>query len=349
MKRLLLFVALFALLAVPSLAQEWVEHVGAEYNCVVLRSIIADYGSSDLSRISVNVMTVGDLFAIFFPSCPPVADAASVVSQEQEVSVDSMAQAVSCRSVEIVTESILQKAIDPFASAIYTLRELDEVVDLSKISLVDRDAVLEWLDDVITITDTLGDALTEGIESLLQKWDTEVVPVWNAQRDSFMGIETPPRSFWLVFLDLQFAFAYLDSAIVVVDVFAENCAPVADALPFFSNEQEITGDPEAGTSSHTALYSFSSDEAGLQPVLGPLSLPAAIYIFTATTDGFMTVLPQSLSGDCGMDIGLPIFNLMAGQAADGAQSVVEVEIDCDVLLEIGNTTESWMLEINKLS
>lgn len=195
MNRLLLLFAMFTLLATPTLGQEWVEHGGVEYNCVVLQGIIGDYGGSDLSRSSGEVMTVGELFSVYFPSCPPVADAASVVS----------------------------------------------------------------------------------------------------------------------------------------------------------NEQEITVDAEAGTSSYTALYSFSSDEAGLQPVLGPVSLSAGIYIFSATTDGFITVSPQSLSGDCGWDISLPVFSLFPSKAADGAESVVEVEKDCDVLLEIGNTNATWMLEINKLS
>ncbi len=101
--------------------------------------------------------------------------------------------------------------------------------------------------------------------------------------------------------------------------------------------------------SFTTGFVTNSIEMGLQPVLGPLTLTDGVYIFTATTDGFMRVSPQSLSGDCGLDLSVSIFNLSSGEASQGAQSVVEVERDCDVLLEIGNTREYWQLEINKLS
>ena len=96
-------------------------------------------------------------------------------------------------------------------------------------------------------------------------------------------------------------------------------------------------------------YSANSVEMSLQPVLGPLALRPGVYVFRATTDGYMTVSPQSLSGDCGLDLEVSIFSLSRGEGADGAQSVVEVGKDCQVLFEIGNTTEKWQLEINKLS
>ena len=150
------FLVALALLTfcIAASAQEWVEHGGAEYNCSVLNGILVDYGDSDLSRSGDRVMTVGELFAIMFPSCPAPTDTATG--------------------------------------------------------------------------------------------------------------ETP------------------------VDTDA---------------------------SSSDALFSFSSDEAGLQPVLGPLTLPAGVYVFTATTDGYMTVSPQSLSGDCGFDLKVSIFSLSRGRSS----------------------------------
>ena len=50
-----------------------------------------------------------------------------------------------------------------------------------------------------------------------------------------------------------------------------------------------------------------------------------------------------------MDLKLSIFSLSRGEGADGAQSVVNVEKDCEVLLEIGNASENWQLEVIKIS
>lgn len=96
-------------------------------------------------------------------------------------------------------------------------------------------------------------------------------------------------------------------------------------------------------------YSFNSNDDGLQPVLGPITLSAGIHIFTATTDGYMIVSPTSLSGDCGSDLRYSIFSLSDGEGSDGAQSVVNAESDCNVLLEIGLAGEEWTLGIEKLS
>ena len=113
---------------------------------------------------------------------------------------------------------------------------------------------------------------------------------------------------------------------------------INDAVP------EDTVVPEMSDSD----YSFNSNDDGLQPALGPISLSEGIHIFTATTDGYMIVSPTSLSGDCGSDLRYSIFSLSDGEGSDGAQSVVNAESDCNVLLEISNVSEEWTLDIRQI-
>ncbi len=146
--------------------------------------------------------------------------------------------------------------------------------------------------------------------------------------------------------------AYGDEPLTKIDGLERTVAELfSNLFPSCPTESEMPAQqaPAPTTNSKSTpaenLYSFNSDEEGLQPVLGPLMLPAGVYVFTATTDGYMSVSPQSLSGDCGTDLRLSIFTLTRGDGSDGAQSVVEVEKDCEVLFEIGNTSERWMLNI----
>ena len=93
------------------------------------------------------------------------------------------------------------------------------------------------------------------------------------------------------------------------------------------------------------LFSFSSEEHGLQPVLGPLSFPAGIYVATLTTDDYMTVGSKALSGDCGSDLRYSLIGVSAGEGSGGAQTVFEVESDCAVMLDVGLVSQSWYLDI----
>ncbi len=118
---------------------------------------------------------------------------------------------------------------------------------------------------------------------------------------------------------------------------------VADQFASFFPACPIT------TETSDSDYSFNSTDEGLQPVLGPVFLPAGIYIFTATTDDYMIVRPTSLSGNCGSDLKYSIISISSGEGSDGAQSVVTVESDCNVLLDIDNIDEAWTLDIEKVS
>ena len=93
----------------------------------------------------------------------------------------------------------------------------------------------------------------------------------------------------------------------------------------------------------TGSYSVSSDDEGYQPVLGPIKVAAGTYTVTATTDDFFNVKPYPLSADCGLDPRLHILFLGPGEASEGAETVIEVESDCILLLDIEGLVDDWTL------
>ena len=95
-------------------------------------------------------------------------------------------------------------------------------------------------------------------------------------------------------------------------------------------------------------FTFSSEEYGLLPVIGPITIPEGIYRATATTPGFFITESTPLSDGCGRDVERSWFILSAGEATEGAQVVIEVESDCELLLEISTATESWLIELERL-
>jgi hypothetical protein len=90
---------------------------------------------------------------------------------------------------------------------------------------------------------------------------------------------------------------------------------------------------------------FSSEQHGLRPVIGPFTIPTGIYRVTATTAHYMSTNFDVLSGEC--DAQTVRFNLSEGQATDGAQQVLESE-GCEVLLSVSNTQQPWTFEFEKL-
>ena len=281
-------------LSIAANAQDWVEHGGAEYNCSVLNGILADYGDRDLSRSSDSAMTVGELFAIMFPSCPPAVDA-----RMGEASVESDASP--------------------------------------------SDAHYSFSSDEYGLQPVLGPVtLPAGIY------------VFTATTAGFMSV-IPQSLSGDCGLDLMVAIFNLShgqgdsGAQSVVDVEAD-CNVLFEIGNATSGwTMDIVAATDLGTAAVTGKYSTASVDEGMRPVLGPLALAKGVYVFTATTAGFMALIPQSLSDDCGLDLMVAIFNLSQGQGASGAQSVVEVEVDCNVLLDVSNTTQEWTLDIRKSS
>ncbi len=298
MHKAIIVVAL-ALASVVVHAQEWVEYGGAEYNCVVLRGIIADYGDSDLSRSSGDVMTVGELFAIFFPSCPPVVDAASVVSNEQEITFDAEAgTAESIYSFDSDTQG-LEPVIGPFElqEGHYILRiTTDGDMTLSSTTLsddcgFDANAMLEFLNE--------GEASTGAHSVLSIDSDCRMLLEVNSATDR-----------WMI-----------------------------DFLPITQLTVLPTRD----------AYAFDSADLGLEPVIGPMILHAGVYLFTIETDSDMTLSSTTLSDGCGFDIQSLLIFVSMGEATSGDQTVVEVDSDCELLLEMHNADNEWTLDIEPIS
>ncbi len=95
---------------------------------------------------------------------------------------------------------------------------------------------------------------------------------------------------------------------------------------------------------------FTSEEEGLQPVIGPVEFPEGMYRATLTIDGMGMVELDVLDGSCGDSIGMPIFMVLEmGGAPDGAQAVVESE-GCEALISFSSVTfaHNWTLEFEKL-
>lgn len=108
----------------------------------------------------------------------------------------------------------------------------------------------------------------------------------------------------------------------------------------------MSGASECGGNS----YHFSSETEGQQAVIGPVSFPKGVYIFTLTTGNFGTVTAQQLSECGGFDMMLPIFAIFDTSAANGAKKAIEVEADCEVLLEVGSMmSPTWTMDIEKVS
>ncbi len=87
---------------------------------------------------------------------------------------------------------------------------------------------------------------------------------------------------------------------------------------------------------------FTSDEYGLQPVLGPIDLADGIWKLTFATEGFGAGQTTTLSGDCGEDR-YHLFNYMSGEADQGGQVLMTTSNACSFLFALENADEPWTL------
>ena len=94
---------------------------------------------------------------------------------------------------------------------------------------------------------------------------------------------------------------------------------------------------------------FSSEEDGLLPVIGPVTIPEGIYRVTVTTEGYFILRSDALEGECGdgQYFTPGIFNLSRGSAVDGAQMVFH-SAGCETLLSVSNVTDPWVIGFEKL-
>ena len=142
---------------------------------------------------------------------------------------------------------------------------------------------------------------------------------------------------------------------------ANACDPADIQAALQSHLERVIEDPAAALSEILQLaaiglrdcsgdtYAYDSVDEGLHPALGPLSLSPGLYLFTLTTEKAGIVEAVTLSDECGQDLERSIFNIAAGQAAQGAERLARVESDCDLYLQLRNLRAAWTLEIAKVA
>jgi len=119
---------------------------------------------------------------------------------------------------------------------------------------------------------------------------------------------------------------------------------IQDAIDEFRDSCEGDADTIVETGE---IITFTSEESGLNAVLGPIELSTGIYRVTATTDGFLIADIQEVSGTC--DTGFSgLFNIFNGQAETGAQNLL-LSTGCNALIEISNVQSAWTLDFELIN
>jgi len=86
-------------------------------------------------------------------------------------------------------------------------------------------------------------------------------------------------------------------------------------------------------------------------VLGPFTLPVALYRVTARTTGDLTVDLQSVArGDCGTGGNkITLLTLNRGQGDNGAEAALDIRFDCKAVFVTSNSRDTWTLTVEPLS
>lgn len=91
---------------------------------------------------------------------------------------------------------------------------------------------------------------------------------------------------------------------------------------------------------------FTSDDYGLQPLIGPIEIPEGFYRLRATTDGFLIADLVTVDGECsGSGFGSTLFNMFSGV---GEAQIIFTSEGCLGFIEITNTLEPWTLTFEKV-
>ncbi len=105
-------------------------------------------------------------------------------------------------------------------------------------------------------------------------------------------------------------------------------------------------------------FAWNSNSEGLNPVIGPVSIPAGLYIATVNTSGFFIAEFEPISGECrtGTFASNILFNKFGSEMQDfgvdiGAGSSEQERFrsqDCRTLIAITNATQNWTLTIEEV-
>ncbi|MCY3934701.1 MAG: hypothetical protein OXF22_09725 [Anaerolineaceae bacterium] len=167
---------------------------------------------------------------------------------------------------------------------------------------------------------------------------------------------------FLAFLLMAALLLLLASAGLPLAAQDEACAP-APLLSLLSSAAKLLTTMEEGEQRQTlrALrravaeaeaacrdWRFTSDGEGMQPVLGPLTLPQGSYTLNVATAGYFNAALEVEVGLCAYrDASAGAFS--RGQAVGGAARILDVSSEsCTFLLAIGSANESWVLFIAEI-
>ena len=95
-------------------------------------------------------------------------------------------------------------------------------------------------------------------------------------------------------------------------------------------------------------WRFTSEAEGMQPVLGPLTLPQGSYTLNVTTAGYYNAALEVEAGLCAYrDRSAGAFS--RGQAVGGAARILDVSSEnCTFLLAISSANEPWSLHLSEI-
>lgn len=132
----------------------------------------------------------------------------------------------------------------------------------------------------------------------------------------------------------------------LIPTIAPTDTPIPTATPIPTDTPIPTNTPVPSPTPMPII--FSSSDSGLQPVIGPVDIPTGLYRVTATTQGFMIVEVDTVSGTCEHNMLGNLFNLSQGQATSGAEAIFASN-SCRALIKISNTQQNWTLSFEAIT
>jgi hypothetical protein len=142
---------------------------------------------------------------------------------------------------------------------------------------------------------------------------------------------------------------------------AQDAKPVCDPAAVIKKAAALaaTGDPAKDMDALLALrdvisaanvactgYTFKGKGEKIVP---PFTLTKAFYKVTANTDGFLIVDIRSMEGsDCKAGVKHNLFILDDTQAKLGAETTLDMTVDCRAILEVSNTRTDWTITFEPL-
>lgn len=163
-------------------------------------------------------------------------------------------------------------------------------------------------------------------------------------QDRLRVIRAPERArgiapWWVVVIGLAGLVLGFVGGLLVSPALLSGSTRPASVAPTSSAEAVSTGQP----------LTFSSDQLGLNPQIGPLRLEAGRYRANVTTDGNLILTLDTNTGLCGdlIGSGQSLFNVLSGQASQGEETIFTAK-GCDAKLRFNGAQKRWTLTIERI-